>query len=1249
VSWFSKRIPRSRQPHRDFVPGGRRPRIEPPDGAASAQSAGSGAPDPAAELFELGRRFETRFGQTGNAEDLDQAIAALRKAVDATPRGHPQRASRLTVLGNALRTRFDRRGRPVDLQAALAAVEEAVAISAGDPDRGRHLSSLAVALRTRSQRGGNRRDLDRAIGLGDEAVTSMAEDHPDRPKILTDLASSLLTRFKQSGSLADLDRAIAAARDVVAIAAENGIYQANLGVMLRMRYEVTGDLRSLRDAVTALRSARKVISADDPSTPGVLTTLGVALKTMFDRTSDLQLLDEAIAVHRAAAATATNASFPRRNVLNNLTGALWARYISTGKLDDLEDAIKVGRQARGANLIVALNTRFARTRNPADLDEAIALAREIVASDPVGLPARALHLGMLGQALLNQFHRTGELAVLEEAISVDRQALDATPAAHPDHPIRLENLGGALEDQFIRTGDQSCLDEAIQVLRDALRLTPAGHDMIPSLHSSLAWVLMARFRSTGDTASLEDAVQASREAVALTPADHTERPGRLASLGSALHALSRRLVRLNDLEEAIAVLREADQALPEGHRKRPGIQGMLGSALSTLYDQTRDVTALDEALAVQRDAFAHTPCDDPRRGGSFHNVAVVLWRRYRRTGSRHDFSEALRTCRQALEARPADDPHRAVDMSLLGTMFWDQYRRTKARRHVADMLNASREAAQSDTAPIVTRVGAASNWGLAAATLKNWEQAVEAFTTATSLLPLRAGMELDRRDQEHHLGDETDLAADGAASALNLGRPELAVGMLEQGRGVLFSQALEGRSDLTELRQHHPGIADELLRLNWQLDTPVAPDLGGLPEPPDSGTAATGHQEVHDRHRLSRERKSLIEKIRDLPGFERFLLPPQEDQLLAAASQGPVICCNVSSYRSDALIVCTDGIRIVNLPEVTPERVRDNVAKLLTASSEAGRASGEALLQAQRPLDEVLQWLWDALAQPVLASLGLSATPSSGQPWPRVWWVPTGLLTFLPLHAAGYHTWPSDRTPQAIPMTVLDRVVSSYAPTIRALLHARERAISTSAPRKALIVTMPTTPGQSDLPDLPGADKEANIIQACVPGSLTLRAENATAKRIITEMPAYPWVHFACHAESDVEDPSLSQLVVHNHEQRTLTVLDIARLQTDRAELAFLSACETARTGRRIADEAIHLASAFQLAGYPQVVGTLWPIKDYAAVRISAFFYHRIGQQGSSNTQSYDFATALHETVQRIRDEHRSMPSLWASHIHVGS
>ncbi|MFF2813773.1 CHAT domain-containing protein [Streptomyces sp. NPDC058000] len=60
----------------------------------------------------------------------------------------------------------------------------------------------------------------------------------------------------------------------------------------------------------------------------------------------------------------------------------------------------------------------------------------------------------------------------------------------------------------------------------------------------------------------------------------------------------------------------------------------------------------------------------------------------------------------------------------------------------------------------------------------------------------------------------------------------------------------------------------------------------------------------------------------------------------------------------------------------------------------------------------------------------------------------------------------------------------------------------------------------------------------------------------------------------------------------------------DHTQLAYLSACNTANRGApQLLDEVIHLTNAFQLAGFPHVVGPLWPISDHLAVEIVESFY----------------------------------------------
>jgi CHAT domain-containing protein len=134
---------------------------------------------------------------------------------------------------------------------------------------------------------------------------------------------------------------------------------------------------------------------------------------------------------------------------------------------------------------------------------------------------------------------------------------------------------------------------------------------------------------------------------------------------------------------------------------------------------------------------------------------------------------------------------------------------------------------------------------------------------------------------------------------------------------------------------------------------------------------------------------------------------------------------------------------------------------------------------------------------------------------------------------------------------------------------------------------------------------------------------------------------------SDSNDPSHSQLLMHDHDTAPLTVSSLGHLRLDRARLAYLSACETALTlSADLLDEAINLASAFQLAGYPHVIGTLWTINDQVAADIAEAFYAALTHDGELAIARA--ATALHRAVRATRDRFPTVPTLWAAHIHTG-
>jgi hypothetical protein len=319
--------------------------------------------------------------------------------------------------------------------------------------------------------------------------------------------------------------------------------------------------------------------------------------------------------------------------------------------------------------------------------------------------------------------------------------------------------------------------------------------------------------------------------------------------------------------------------------------------------------------------------------------------------------------------------------------------------------------------------------------------------------------------------------------------------------------------------------------------------------------------------------------------------------------------------------------------------VIDQVARFVTVVG-----GGVASRTAEEQLNEVLGWLWEAIAEPVLEYLGILGPPKPGTAWPRLWWCVPGLLSFLPLHAAGRHHTRSEPCPR----TVVDRVISSYTPTVRALIHSRRAAAAYRLPRTRAttsagiaVVAMPHTPGAADLL---GALAEAHLVEQLFPGRTdTYVGTEATYDKVTRAMSTTRWAHFACHGAADPASPSVSRLLLHDHLQRPLTVAEVARLRLDHAELAFLSACTTARPDDRLTDEAIHLASAFQLAGYRHVIGTLWPIGDRMAIKIAAAVYQHLASSGASGA-----AAALHAATRHVRDDQPDLLSAWAAYIHVG-
>jgi tetratricopeptide (TPR) repeat protein len=1008
---------------------------------------------------------------------------------------------------------------------------------------------------------------------------------------------------------------------------------SNLSEMLQARFELLGDPADLDEAVESGSNAVRCGSLDDPARANFLHNLSCARLKRFAARGDAHDLSEAVECSRAATVSVGGSDYRRPQMLCVLSGALRNRFEQFGDVHDIDEAIESGKAgARAA---------------------------------PVEDPARLTCLSTVGNAYTARFLAFGDPLDTHRAVDFGRAAVQAAEPTRPHYAGALNNLSVALHRRFERLGDLADINEAVESGRAAISATPSDSPSRLMHLSSTSTALLTRFQHIGERADLDQALALSQAAIDATPISSPNWSAVVSHHAIMLQTRFEQFDERTDIDEAVDRGRAAVESAPVIDR------GMclsnLGSALMKRFDKFGALTDIHEAIRTCRDAIDATPTGDTDTLARQTNHAAALQSRFDRLGELADLDQAIDAYRAAAHSTPHDDPGRAPVLANLGTALQSRFEHTQNRADIDSSIDVRKEATQLETAPAALRLAAADAWGAASASLGDWPTALEGHAAAVGLLPLLAWRGVSRSGREELLADWRGLAADAAACAIEAGQPDRAVELLEYGRGVLWSQLLDARTDLTTLHDVEPDLARRLDAARALLDVPATgfqPSNGNV----DGAVWRT------DQHMAAARRWDLlVEQVRQLPDFETFLQPPSITQLRRSAAGGPVAVVNTSRYRCDALIVTRADTHVVHLPNLTHAEASRRARTYLAAlkSSESSEES----------ITTTLEWLWDAVAEPILTALGYSRTPSDNQPWPRQWWCPTGPLTLLPLHAAGYHHPDHSRARRS----VLDRVVSSYTPTLQALHAARtgERLVSSAETKgyrqyeaasragttrtsladvaastsgqsversaRLLLVALPHTPRQDALP---GVDREREVLDRLFTHEqcTILSDHHATRTAILNALSNHQWVHASCHGTQDLAHPDEGGLVPYDWDQAGAGLVGITDISAHRTggEFAFLSGCETALGGTSNPDEALNLAAALQYAGWRHVIATLCSVWDNASVFVTHTVYPLLVHEGHLDPGGA--AEALHDAIRAYRDsdDHRLKPSRWAPFVHIG-
>ena len=1096
------------------------------------------------------------------------------------------------------------------------------------------LFNLAMAKFINCQVHGTISDLDVSIASYRGALALRPANHPDRPGTLLHLAQALLYRhwrLRCESSVADNIEGVVV--DVEQIFHEGSYEHRAVDLVVQMlkrypsRYKQLGAMQAHDETIFLGQEVLNHCPQGYLVRSMSLNNLADGLSFRYKQLGEMEDLNETVILGREALDLCPQGHPDRPMSLNYLADFLSFRYKQLGATEDLDEAIVLGREALDLraqghpyrsmslnNLAVHLFTRYHPLGAMEDLDEVIVLVREVLRFCPQGHPDRSMTLNNLANGLSSRYKQLGARRDLDEVIVLDREILDLCPQGHPDRAMSLNNLVDGLSSRYKRLGATENLDEAIFLAREALALRPQGHpDRAMSLNN-LADGLSSRYQQLGAIEDLDEAIVLDREALDLRPQRHPNRPMSLNSLAVHLSFRYKQLWAMEDLDEAILLDREALDLLPQGCPDRSISLNNLACHLFFRYQELRAIQDLNEGIVLIREALDLRPQGHPDRSMSLNNLAVDLFSRYRRLRVMQDLDEAIFLGREVFALHLQGHPDWSRSLDNLARYLCNRFTRSKQLQDKEELFSLYAQLA--NLSQIVSSIDISA--------AKTWIHVAEYFQHPTILLAYETSLRL----LIQHLATlpslpqhfvilknlTSSLAVDAFSACLRNRALAHAVELLEQGRGVFWSQLSRLRSPLDDLIGSGPAgkiLADEFIQLALLIRNAL------------NSPGADQHERVC---RLNLEMQRVVTNVRELPGLSRFLLPLLFSDLQLAASGGPVVIVNASKYSCDALIVFLDRDPVHIPLQITQQSVRHLSMELYTLPMLAKWGD------VTRGLESFLRKLWDQIVSPIVDCLQTTHPSRS-----RIWWCPTAEFSVLPLHAAGPYKEGRHNLP--------DLYISSYTPTLTALIRARrpDPSNSTTEMKRFIAIGQSQAYGFNQLL-FPSVCAELDNVGQHIEGLATftrIDGEESCTSRVVEELGKNEWVHFACHGLPDREQPFESGFCLHDG---LFTIQRIIGCDLKNPEFAYLSTDYTTVGDEDNPDEVIHLVSAMQFAGFRSVIGTMWRVNRGETNKITSTFYkHMVDESGRLDHTRAAFA--LNETMKSV-DVSLDQRTLY---IHVGA
>jgi len=228
---------------------------------------------------------------------------------------------------------------------------------------------------------------------------------------------------------------------------------------------------------------------------------------------------------------------------------------------------------------------------------------------------------------------------------------------------------------------------------------------------------------------------------------------------------------------------------------------------------------------------------------------------------------------------------------------------------------------------------------------------------------------------------------------------------------------------------------------------------------------------------------------------------------------------------------------------------------------------------------------------------------------------------------------------------LLTKVSATVPPALPRLLAFGNPALSAQSAAR-----LPLTRSEVSFDSLPQAEQEVKAIgQIYGAGASTILIGNAAREETFkAKASQYPVLHFAAHGVLDDVNPLYSRILLateSDSEDGFLEAREIMKLDLH-ADLAVLSACQTARGYVGAGEGLIGMSWALFIAGTSTTVASQWKVDSASTARLMIDFHRNLqSEKGRSGT-----AEALRQAaIKLMADPKYRHPFFWSGFVVVGN